>query len=145
MTSLLSYTKQVPLNAGYYINVGDCRLRFYQNNGTDADIKMSTNVYALSTNSASVAGNSVTVVSTLLASPGSAVFRDHGKTLVSTGRVFRKVQLMVSTNSVFPATGTDGVGGLDNAPVNYLTGYIELPGQGTGSGTGAATPVARLG
>jgi hypothetical protein len=145
MTSLLSYTKQIPLNGGYYINVGDCRTRFLQNNGTDALPSFGANVYATSTNATVVAGNTVTVISTLLASPGSAVFRDHGKTLVSAGRTFRKVQLMVSTNSVWPALGTDGVGGLDNAPVNYLTGYLELPGQGTGSGTGSSAPVARLG
>jgi len=145
MTSLLSYTKQIPLNAGYYINVGDCRTTFYQNNGVGDDVKMSTNVYAQSTNATVVDGNGTTVISTLLGAPGSAVFRDHGKTLVSAGRVFRKVQLMVSTNSVWPELGTDGVGGLDNSPVNYLTGYIELPGQGTGSGTNVPTPVARLG
>jgi hypothetical protein len=134
MTSLQSHLKQVPLNAGYYINVADCRSKFLANYGTDALINMSTNIYGTSS-----PGN------TLLATGGSGVFRDMGKTLVSAGRAFRKVQLMTSTNSVWPELGTDGVGGFDNAPNNYITGYLELPGQGTGSGTNAAAPVARLG
>jgi hypothetical protein len=122
---------------GYYVNVADTRTRFYMNNGTDSAPAMSTNYYAVSS-----------VTSTYMATAGSAVFRDHGKTLVSANRVFRKVQLMVSTGSV-NVGGSDGVAGVDNSPVNYLTGYIELPGLG-GSGSGnvagsGITPVARLG
>ena len=87
-------------------------------------------------------------ISTSLAVAGSAIFRDHGKTLLSSGRVFRKVQLMVSTNQV-RVGGTDGVGGFVTATEttpSYLTGFIELPGTGDySSGTGVPTPVARLG
>jgi hypothetical protein len=140
MTSLQSGLKQIPLNAGYYINIGDCRGSFYANYGTDELPRISTNVFAVSS----------ATVSTLVGSPGRGIFRDMGKTLTSAARVFRKVQLMTSTNSVLLG-GTDGVGGVDTAPFNYLTGYIELPGQGTGSGappfngTTGITPVARLG
>ncbi len=139
MTSLQSGLKQIPLNAGYYINIGDCRESFYANYGTDELPRISTNNYAQSS-----------ITSTLVGSPGRGIFRDMGKTLTSAARVFRKVQLMTSTNSVL-LSGTDGVGGVDTAPFNYLTGYIELPGQGTGSGaspfngTTGITPVARLG
>jgi hypothetical protein len=139
MTSLTSYTKQIPANAGYFIKVGTITsaantTTFYQNNGTDDLPLISANVYALSS-----------VTSTLLTVNGSAVFKDMGKTLMSSGRTFRKVQLVVSTNSLMFG-GTEGVGGVDNAPTNYLTGYIELPGQhGQTSGSGSFTPVARLG
>ncbi len=133
MTSLQTRIKQIPANDGFYITVGDCRNSFLVNAGTDAAPSLSTNIYARST-----------VVSTFMASAGAGVFRDHGKTLLSAGRVFRKVQLMVSTVGANVTGGTDGVAGPDAAPVNYLTGYIELPGQGTGSGSGYA-PVARLG
>jgi hypothetical protein len=136
MTSLISATKQIPLNAGYYIPVADCRATFYVNAGTDDLPNISANIYAVSS-----------VTSTLVATAGAGVFRDMGKTLRSSGRVFRKVQLLTSTNSV-TNLGTDGVGGIDTAPFNYLTGYIELPGtgaQGYSSGTGNFTPVARLG
>jgi hypothetical protein len=147
MTSLQTSLKQIPLNMGYYINVGDCRTRFYQNNGTDELPRMSTNVYAQSTmRVGATVGTVSSILSTNMATPGGVIFRDMGKTQLSSGRVFRKVQLMFSTNDVYPDLGTDGVGGFDSAPTNYATGYIELPGQGTGSGIGAGcTPVARLG
>jgi hypothetical protein len=153
MTSIPGAPKQVPVGSGYYINVADTRGTFYQNNGSDALVQMSTNIYAFCTiRVAPTSGTTSTLLSTVLATGGQAIFRDMGKTLTSAGRVFRKVQLMLSTNSVL-FQGTDGVSGLDNAPTNYLTGYIELPGQGTGSGAppfsaGALTgitPVARLG
>lgn len=137
MTSLQTRLKQIPPNAGFYITVGDARTSFYQNNGTDDLPRISTNVYAQSTPTSSLVG-----------AAGRGIFRDMGKTLTSAGRVFRRVQLLTSTNSVLLG-GTDGVGGVDVAPVNYLTGYIELPGQGTGSGAplppNGITPVARLG
>lgn len=141
MTSLLTSVKQIPANAGYFINVAAVTTSataasFYVNTGTDAAPIFSTNVYAQSSNT-----------STLLRTAGSAVFKDHGKTLVSSGRVFRKVQLLVSTGSTLnPTPGSDGVAGVDTAPFNYITGYIELPGlHGASSGFAGVTPVARLG
>ena len=139
MTSLTSFTKQIPANAGYYINVADCRTSVYVNAGTDEAPLISTNVYSQSS-----------ITSTYMATAGNAIFKDMGKTLTSSGRVFRKIQLVVSSGFV-TASGTSGVGGVDTAPFNYLTGYIELPGQhGSGgfseSTAGSApTPVARLG
>ena len=128
--------KQTPRGSGYYISVGDMRTKFYYNVGTDAAPLISTNIYGLSS-----------ATSSYMATAGGAVLRDHGKTLVSSGRVFRKVQLLVSTNNVV-AGGSDGVAGADTAPTNFLTGYIELPGAG-GSASGLSgssyTPVARLG
>jgi hypothetical protein len=139
MTSLTSYTKQIPANAGYYINVAPIANRFYVNAGTDALPNISTNVYATSS-----------YTSTVMATAGSAIFKDMGKTLTSSGRVFRKVQLVVSTGTL-AALGSDGVGGADTAPFNYLTGFIELPGTHGAFGSGSSavgagpTPVARLG
>lgn len=139
MTSLTSYTKQIPANAGYYINVGDCRGSFYVNAGTDELPNMSTNVYSQSS-----------ITSTYMATAGNAIFKDMGKTLVSASRTFRKVQLVVSSGFVVSG-GTSGVGGVDTAPFNYLTGYVELPGQHGSGGfsettTGSSpTPIARLG
>lgn len=134
MTSLQTRIKQIPANDGYYVTIGDARTRFYVNTGTDELPNISTNIYAVSTSA-----------STLIASAGAGVFRDMGKTLISSSRVFRKVQLMTSTGSVL-TTGTAGVGGVDSAPFNYITGYIELPGLGVVGNVGAGfTPVARLG
>ena len=136
--------KQLNTGYSYYVNVGSLISTFYTNSGTDAAPFFSTNIYAQST-----------VTSTLLRTAGAAALRSHGKAIVSSGRVFRKVQLMVSSGQVTTG-GTDGVGGIDLGPgvtPGYITGYIELPGQGVGSGvgTGAAatagvfSPVARIG
>ncbi len=139
MTSLTSFTKQIPANGGYFIKVGAITTgtaaaptaTFYQNIGNDELPNITTNPYAISS-----------ATSTFLVAAGSAVFKDMGKTLMSSGRTFRKVQLVVSTLL------TEGVGGADNIPTNYLTGYIELPGQhGITSSVPPLgfTPVARLG
>lgn len=138
MTSLLSGLKQIPSNAGYYIPVGDCRLTFVQNNGTDAAPAFGQIISTLSTAGAGV--------SSLIASAGAGVFRDMGKTLVASGRTYRKVQLLIGTADVSTGavTATSGVGG--PAPA-YLTGFIILPGSGDGANQSGAgfTPVARLG
>jgi hypothetical protein len=140
MSSLLATTKQIPANAGYYITVGDCRLKFYANNGTDAAPSFGQMVSTMS--------SSGLYVSSLVATAGTGIFKDMGKSLVSSGRTFRKVQLMISSGLV---SYTGGVGGADVTPsvgfaTSYLTGYIELPGQhGITNSEGTFTPVARLG
>lgn len=135
MTSLISQTKQIPANAGYYITVSSCLTSIYCNTGTDELPSISTMTGALA-----AAG-----VSTLVNAPG-AVLKDMGKTLVSSGRVFRKVQVVANTSAaVVPGKETGGVGGVDVAPTAYITGFIELPGQHGSGGYYAPTPVARLG
>jgi hypothetical protein len=128
MTSLISVTKQIPANAGYYITISSCLTSIYCNRGTDELPQISTMTGALG-----AAG-----VSTIVNAPG-AVLKDMGKTLVSSGRVFRKVQVVANT------TATEGVGGVDVAPTAYITGFIELPGQHGSGGSAPTTPVARLG
>jgi len=62
-----------------------------------------------------------------------------GKTYVSAGRVFRKVQLIVPVSTTNQSTF--GVEGNQNTSpnVDYLTGYIELGWEGAG----VPAPVAR--
>ena len=137
MTSLLSGLKQIP-QSGYYIPVADCRNTVFVNNGTDAAPVFGSMISSISTSGAAT--------STLIASAGAGVFRDMGKTLVASGRAYRKVQLLINTADVSTgaAAATSGVGG---TAASYLTGYIILPGSGGGalqSGAGF-TPVARLG
>jgi hypothetical protein len=62
-----------------------------------------------------------------------------GKSVVSAGRVFRKVQLLTSTVST---GGVGGPVGASNPYVDYLTGYIELGSGVTNGGIGLTTPVA---
>jgi hypothetical protein len=143
MTSLISQTKQIPANAGYYITVGNAVTSFYQNNGTDEVPAFGQMVSTMSSSGA--------YVSSLITSAGG-IFKDMGKNLVSSGRVFRKVQLVVNTGADLltppAAPGTAGVGGqaVGTGDISgYLTGYIELPGRHGSGGYFQPTPVARLG
>jgi len=61
-----------------------------------------------------------------------------GKTVVSSGRTFRKVQYVTSTVSTFGVGGRQGT----NPVEDYLTGYIELGFDGN---TGVPAPFACYG
>jgi len=75
--------------------------------------------------------------------PGAGLLKDMGKTVVSAGRTFRKVQLVVNQAN-FTALSTNGVAGVNtyqqagftgnvtNGVQDFLTGYIELGFEGTG-------------
>jgi len=106
------------------------------NFGTETAPLMSTNSLAISS-----------FTSTLL-QPGNAV-RDMGKTLVSTGRTFRKIQL------IGPTGASNGIGGTVQSGIgqgpnpDYWTGYVELPNTDSAATGNAVTQtksyVARLG
>ena len=68
--------------------------------------------------------------------PGAGKMRDLGKTYVSAGRTFRKIQL------ISYGTQTNGVGGQANTvpDSDFLTGYIELGWEGNGF----PAPVTRM-
>jgi hypothetical protein len=137
MTSLISVTKQIPANAGYYITVGNATGSVYANTGDDSTPVMNNSIMASTLSTSKVYS---------LVSGAGGVFKDMGKTLVSSGRVFRKVQVVANTGAdLLPPSGTAGVGGVDVAPTAYITGYIELPGQHGMGGYYLPTPVARLG
>jgi hypothetical protein len=74
---------------------------------------------------------------------GAGILKDLGKTVVSAGRTFRKVQLVVNNsqrNGANFALSTNGVAGVGtyqagtttSAVQDFLTGYIELGFEGTG-------------
>lgn len=97
---------------------------------------------------AGAAGSGITgsKYASTVAGPGAGKLRDMGKTYVSSGRAFRKVQAIVPGTLNGAATGagvsTFGVAG-DNETVaptsDFLTGYIELGWEGQNTGA----PVAR--
>jgi hypothetical protein len=124
---------------GFFIPVGRCdNLVFAYTAGTGAG-------------GSAVAGNFTAVpwagpnatqpnraTSTIAAAGAGGVFKDMGKTVVSASRVFRKVQLLVSSN-----VSTGGVNGSAGGITDYLTGYIELmSGNGPPTTAGNAAPVA---
>ena len=76
-------------------------------------------------------------------SAGAGILKDLGKQVVSSSRVFRKVQLVVRNGAPTGTQNTFGVAGEANTNPNqdYLTGYIELGYDGNGP----ATPVVNYG
>ena len=78
--------------------------------------------------------------STISSIAAGGLLRDMGKSVVSAGRVFRKVQLLTSTVSTGGVNGPAGVS--TNPMVDYLTGYIELGSSVVNGGVGSSTPVA---
>jgi len=78
--------------------------------------------------------------STISSVATGGLLRDMGKTVVSAGRTFRKIQLMTSTVSTGGVTGAAGA--TTNPNVDYLTGYIELGSGLNGTGNSAPAPVA---
>jgi hypothetical protein len=67
------------------------------------------------------------------------ILRDMGKTVVSSLRTFRKVQLVTKNDAATPSTF--GVAGPATAGQEYFTGYIELGFEGQGT----PAPVAQFG
>jgi hypothetical protein len=120
---------------GYYINVGD--LCGKVNAVTSADgVSYSVSPAAWAT----VGTGSASTLSSLRL-PGQAVLKDMGKTIVSSLRTFRKVQLLRNTVQG-PVQSTFGVGGsAGTSGEDYLTGYIELGFEGAG----VPAPVAHFG
>jgi hypothetical protein len=77
---------------------------------------------------------------------GAGLLKDLGRTVVSAGRTFRKVQLVVNASrsgGTNFALSTNGVAGqINTTPIqDFLTGYIEFGFEGTGP----SAPVVQYG
>lgn len=160
MTTVAPHINTISPTSTYFVNIGSLQGKVAQLVGGSIVPAASYPSFSTATWANSATGG----VSTVLQTPGAAILRDLGKTIVSSLRTFRKVQLVVSSVSSGPTIGSVvasqngtnlwNVGG----PVlgeEYYTGYIELPGQfgNTGAGTNGLftqslfniAPVARLG
>lgn len=147
MTSIGRVTAQVSRATGYYIplqypltnTTNGSRKYIYAEPTVSANNTMtafSTAAWATDT----LGGRYLSSLSSAAAGPG--LLKDMGKTLVSSGRVFRKIQLVAPTaasGSTFGVAGDSGTTSQD-----YLTGYIEL-GFGELGGNGVPAPVASFG
>jgi hypothetical protein len=88
----------------------------------------------------------------MISTAGGALLKDLGKSYVSSGRSFRKVQLVVPqyNNGTTSTFGVAGLGGSAMPNMDYLTGYIEVGFDAATRGTHPAepfgpTPVAKWG
>ena len=153
MTSVMPHIKTIPAESSYFINVGSL-----SSTGNSASRIFNYNpaatqpTFSTATWSQSGTGGITNSVSTILATPGAAILKDLGTTVISSLRTFRKVQLVVSSISSgvsigAPVANQAGPTGTPVAGEEYYTGYIELVGAyGTNvSAVGNIAPVARLG
>jgi hypothetical protein len=130
---------------GFYINVGSLYGQINYLNTVNGALSLSSaNWASCGLNSpAGAAGNplmSTTTGGVSLTTGGGAILKDLGKTVVSSLRTFRKVQLVRHNTNV--ARSTFGVAGqAATTGEDYLTGYIELGFEGAG----VPAPVAHFG
>lgn len=143
MTSIGSDIKQVPNDARYFVPVSSLAYvgainSLNRSNGTlaQATWMMSAAGVAAGTMVGNANGN---VFLSSINGPGAGRLRDLGKTYVSAGRAFRKVQLVWygTTASTFGVNGTAAT----VPDQDYLTGYIDLGWEGSS----VPAPVARMG
>jgi hypothetical protein len=132
MTSLQTSIRQSN-DGGYYIPLASLEGKIVAYNA--AANTFSTAAWCTVTALGAAGGNKA--LSSINAA-GAGILKDMGKTVVSSLRTFRKVQLNFPSSNVL---STNGVGGRLNFNEDYYTGYIELGLEGNG----APTPVARVG
>jgi hypothetical protein len=133
MTSVPAFLKQIPTDARNFVPVSSLAYA----GGINA-LNATTGVLTTATWSGIGTAGSGSRYTSSINGPGAGKLRDMGRTYVSSGRVFRKIQLVVPNTQV---TSTFGVqGNSPTTPVeDYLTGYIELGWEGAG----VPAPVAR--
>lgn len=135
MTSVNSYTKVNSGDIGYFINVGSLLGQVYGLTTVNGGPSLSTATWSYWLSSPQTVSS--------LRTAGQAVLKDMGKTVVSSLRTFRKVQL-VTTNLIGANStlSTFGVGGrAASVGDDYYTGYIELGFEANGT----PAPVAHFG
>jgi hypothetical protein len=145
MSSIPAFIKTIPTDARNFVPISSLAYPGGINSLNATNGQLATAAWAGSGRGAGPAGYVAvagladgTRYTSSINGPGAGKLRDMGKTYGSSGRVFRKVQLIVPNTQV---TSTFGVqGGQNTTPtVDYLTGYIELGWEGAG----VPAPVAR--
>jgi len=141
MTSLQTSTRQVG-TSGFYINVASLVGKIYTSPVNSSGVPSTVSTAAWGSTGAP-GGSSAAYITSTLNTTGGAILRDMGKTAISSGVYFRKVQLVVPQGSAYftGATSTFGVSGNVGNGGDYLTGYIQLGFEG-GS---PPAPVAKFG
>jgi hypothetical protein len=142
MTSIGRSVRQISRDTGYYVPLGRMLGKIWAEPPVAANGLMSSFSTA-----AWAADNGATAHGNLLSSLSTAgvggLLKDMGKTLVSSGRVFRKIQLVCPGARAGSTLGVAGDVGT-NPNQDYFTGYIEL-GLGELGGNGTPAPVAAFG
>ena len=138
--------RQVSMDNEYFINIGDLRDKIFAI-GLGGGSGPTAGVQPVIATWAATAGGPA-ALKTNLQTTGGTLLKDAGRTYVSAGRAFRKVQLVVPQGSgaTHTAASTFGVGGFAGSALpqqDFYTGYIEVGFEG--SAAVLPTPVAKWG
>jgi hypothetical protein len=143
MTSIGGYVKQIPNDARFFIPISSLAYQgginaLNRTNGQLSQARWLVNDFSTDKSPAGTANGSPFLSS--VNSPGAGRLKDLGKTYISAGREFRKVQLVWYGTGSVSTFGVNGQSGT-TPDSDYLTGYIELGWEGAG----VPAPVARMG
>ena len=117
---------------GYFVPLGNCVGKVFQYSSTSGAGGSFLPGNFTAVDWATSAGAALSTISSI---GQGGLLKDMGRTVVSSNRTFRKVQLVVPTT--LAAGGGTGVSGTATQGNPYLTGYIEL-----GTGATAASALA---
>lgn len=149
MTSVGLAHRQVSMDNEYYINVGSLINKIYSIGlGGGNGAQPSTVSWAAQTVFGASPVRGLSTLSTNLATAGGTLLKDMGRTYLSAGRTFRKVQLVVpqgdgTNNSALSTFGIGGKAGSALPEQDFYTGYIEVGFDLSGDARPA--PVAKWG
>lgn len=139
--------RQVSMDNEYYINIGDLSSKIFAI-GLGGGIGPTAGIQPVIATWATQAGGSPAALKANLVATGGTLLKDGGRTYVSAGRAFRKVQLVVpqGNGTLHTAASTFGVGGMAGSTLpqqDFYTGYIEIGFEGSAAVLPA--PVAKWG
>jgi hypothetical protein len=155
MTSVSVRTREISNNSGYFIAVASLGNQIFATPDTASIVVPWASTSLNASAVPGYGGGTAGAISAALirASTVGSLFKDMGKTVVSSGTFFRKVQLVVpqgvqaTGGSLNPltagTTSTFGVAGPSGATnfADFFTGYIRLGFEGQGT----PAPVALFG
>jgi hypothetical protein len=123
---------------GYFVPLGNCVDKVYKyTDGAGAGGSFLPGSFASADWTAAGATGAGAVLSSISSVGQGGLLKDMGKTVVSSNRTFRKVQLMSPSRA-------GGVNGVNTTGGPYLTGYIELATGNQWLGSATPAPVAYL-
>lgn len=138
MTSVPAFLKQIPSDSRNFVPISSLLYPGGVNALNATNGQLTTAAWATNPSVYTAGVSQGSRYASSINGAGAGKLRDMGKTYVSTGRVFRKVQVVVPNTQVTSTFGVEGR--VNTTPAeDYLTGYIELGWEGAGT----PAPVAR--
>jgi hypothetical protein len=143
MTSLQTRIKQIDTEQGYYMPLSSLQNIVYAfTPGSGAGGSFAQGSFSTASWATTFYNGKANPYLSSINGAATGLLRDMGKTVVSAGRTFRRVQLLQNGTAFVSTGGVAGQTAAGTTPVQeYLTGFIELGFDGAGT----PAPVAVFG